>query len=107
MASSTSTSGVIPRLSARRASLVSRSGGTFSSMLASVAGARRESTPLLDFAGGSLGRLYDVRTGDPPRERYFFASGCQFIGNVIGAGALSSTVLIRKRSSGQRRIADP
>ena len=36
---------------------------------------------------------------DPRRQRHFLTAGFQFCSNVIGAGALSRTVLIRKRPS--------
>ena len=41
---------------------------------------------------------------NPQRERYFFASGFQFCSSVIGAAALSSSVLMRKRPLGATSV---
>jgi len=61
--SSTSTSGVEPRRSAACASLVSRSGGTFTSMLPSVVDTHWESTRL--WMSGSYGRGQAETFGPP------------------------------------------
>jgi hypothetical protein len=54
----------------------------------------------------SLGCLPSCRIGRHQAtglsdRNYFFASGCQFWIRVIGASAPSSSVLIRKRPSGE------
>src|ERR1700686_707471 len=55
-------------------------------------GARRRIAPLATYQDPCL-RTYAARI-------YFFPSGFQFISSVIGAVALSSSVLMRKRPSG-------
>jgi len=61
----------------------------------------------LGLAAAAEIRKYLPTSQDLCARSHFFASGLQFCSNVIGASALGSSVLMRKRPSGRRRTVAP